>query len=567
MFLLLAMLTPVLASPQDKATGRAEAEVPFLPMQWERLPDMTLPRAGHKAFVADGQLVVVGGHTDGFVRTATAEYLQDDGWHIVKTLYPHDCGVSLRLPDGDWLVGGGSSDDFGIGQTFGVERYNPEEHSFSPFPILDVKRAIASAALLPSGEILVAGNWYADDALGLSDGIQPFETVQNTAQNRSNPYIFPYGKREAVIFGSLDLHGEHVEPIIDRLGGEAFTSELLSEWRPWGDYDQPPVENMRLVDPVSGQVLYLFRGENAEGRQAILSFSDGMFTKVDTDYEIPSEGPWGPIFWFSSLFTDSRSAAALIAGQDEQRRVYLLVADCQSLLSGGSVSSVMPGAERASSRATVKVYYTHPIKDFCCGPTAILPDGRIVVTGGIAYGDPMGNYNPSAAVFAFSPFEASSAVAHVRRWLWFVPALLCILACGWLILRRKRRGTPQQEEVTDTPTPSGKDLALYSMICDLMEGEQLFRQPGLTIADLASRLRSNTKYISNAISAGAGCGFTELLNGYRIREAEKMLLTNPTARMSEISEAVGYANESSFFRNFKLVHGCTPQQWLAKGKQ
>lgn len=108
MFLLLAML-PSVASAQHKAPDRTEAEVLFLPMQWERLPDMSLPRAGHRAFVADGQLVVVGGHIDGFVRTATAEYLQDDLWHSVKTLYPHDWGFSLRLPDGDWLVGGGAA--------------------------------------------------------------------------------------------------------------------------------------------------------------------------------------------------------------------------------------------------------------------------------------------------------------------------------------------------------------------------------------------------------------------------------------------------------------------------
>ena len=283
-------------------------ELPFLPMQWERLPDMSLPRAGHKAFVAEGQLVVVGGHTDGFMRTATAEYLQDDGWHSVKTLYPHDYGFTLRLPDGDWLVGGGSSDDFGIGQTFGVERYDPREHSFSPFPILDVKRAIASAALLPSGELLVAGNWYADDALGLSDGVQPFETVQNTAQNRAHPYIFPYGKREAVIFGSLDNHGEHVGPIIDRLGGESYTSDLLSEWRPWGDYDQPPVENMRLVDPVSGQVFYLFRGENVEGGRPSSASPRAVFPRsIQTMKSLP-KAPGGR---FSGTARSSLTAEAL----------------------------------------------------------------------------------------------------------------------------------------------------------------------------------------------------------------------------------------------------------------
>jgi Response regulator containing CheY-like receiver domain and AraC-type DNA-binding domain len=311
---------------------------------------------------------------------------------------------------------------------------------------------------------------------------------------------------------------------------------------------------MRLVDPVSGQVLYLFRGENAEGRQAILSFSDGVFAKVETDSEIPSEGPWGPISWFSSLLSDSRSGTALIAGLDEQRRVYLLAADCRSVPSGDA--------------AAIKIYYTHPIKDFCYGPVTLLPDGRIVVTGGIAPDDPMGNYNPSAKVFAFGPFEASSTVARAGRWWWFMLALLFLLAGGWWLIRRRRSTeTPQQEEATDVPAPSDKDLALYAQIGELMEGEQLYRQTDLTIADLASRLRSNTKYISNAIGAGAGCGFKEFLNNYRIRESEKLLLSMPDAHMNEISEAVGYANESSFFRNFKLVHGCSPQQWLEREGQ
>ena len=76
--------------------------------------------------------------------------------------------------------------------------------------------------------------------------------------------------------------------------------------------------------------------------------------------------------------------------------------------------------------------------------------------------------------------------------------------------------------------------------------------------------RTNTKYISSCISAGAGCSFMEFVNGYRIRKAKELLSQQPRMRMNGISEAVGYANESSFYRNFKNVEGCTPQQWLEK---
>jgi hypothetical protein len=50
-----------------------------------RLPDLNVPRGGHCAFFANGEVVLVGGHTTGFVPTATAEYLKDGKWHLMKT--------------------------------------------------------------------------------------------------------------------------------------------------------------------------------------------------------------------------------------------------------------------------------------------------------------------------------------------------------------------------------------------------------------------------------------------------------------------------------------------------
>ena len=105
-------------------------QAPFIPMKWERLPDLDIPRAGHQSFVADGELVVVGGHTTGFVRTATAEYLSGGKWHARKTIYPCDNSFLLRLPNGDYLIGGGCDGDFGVGQTYSVQRYSPLEHDF-----------------------------------------------------------------------------------------------------------------------------------------------------------------------------------------------------------------------------------------------------------------------------------------------------------------------------------------------------------------------------------------------------------------------------------------------------
>ena len=84
----------------------------------ERLPDLNIPREGHAVFCAGGELMVAGGHTNGFVPTATAEYLSDGEWHQLPMTYTHDHGTALVLRSGQVLLAGGSKEEMGVGQTF-----------------------------------------------------------------------------------------------------------------------------------------------------------------------------------------------------------------------------------------------------------------------------------------------------------------------------------------------------------------------------------------------------------------------------------------------------------------
>ena len=539
-----------------RAEHKDTSQPRFIPMKWEHLPDLNVPRSGHRFFVANGEMVVVGGHTDGFVRTATAEYFKNGEWHRIKTIYPHDLGFSLGLGNGDYLIGGGCADDFGIGRTFGVERYDPLSHSFAPYPILDTTRAICSAALLPSGSIVVSGNWYDVDAIAVSDGIGPFESVKKPSQNRSSPFIFTYGKDEAVIFGSLGSWGESLTPVVDRLHGEPFVSELLSEWLPISDCNISYPDKMSVTDPETGRLYYLFRGSREDGAQAVISFSDGEFSLVKTDHEIPVEGPWGPIVWCQSPYIDSIHGVALMPGIDEHDRVYLLALDYSPMFKGEAVP--------------IKIFYTHPMKRNVDAPALILPDGRFVVSGGYRPRDSMGNYNPLADVVAFYPFEDGGSSAGIAWWIWTLPAVLLIAAAVWFLISRKRKASSavaSGEQEKPEPAADDRYRSLYAQLCKVMETEELFARQGLSLADVASRMRTNTRYISSCISAGAGLSFVEFVNGYRIRKAQELMLAHPEMRMNEISDTVGFANESSFYRNFKTIENCTPQQWLERNKR
>ena len=547
-----------LAGIARSAAAQAEAQpVPFLPMKSERLPDLNVARAGHQLLLAGDELVVVGGHTEGFIRTPTAEYFSAGAWHTIKMLYPHDNGFSVRLPDGDFLIGGGCSEDFGVGRNFGVERYVPETRTFTAYPILDIRRALATSAVLPDGRILVSGNWYADDAIGISDGTGPFEIVQRASQDRMCPYVFPNGRDSAVIFGGRSSTNELRTAIVDCLDGPSYVPELFERWSPYEDFHSIRMDDCKAVDPQSGREVYLFGASDAEGNQAILSFSEGTFSRIMTDYEIPTEGPWGPILWGGFVLVDRVRGVALLKGSSDDARAYLLSVDCLPVFRGEA--------------ASVVVYYTNPLPERLCGPTVILPDGRFVQAGGHVPLDPMGNYNPSASVYAFSPFAEEAVAPAAKRlpkWPLVLAALLVLTATALLLTRPRKPegegGEGQEAEPEGPAAPeTGRQRELFTRIEALMAEKELFRQKGLGVADLATQLGTNTKYISNCINAEAGCPFNEYVNGYRVRHAQHLLQEHPGMRLSDVADAAGFSGESSFYRNFKAVTGRTPAEWLA----
>ena len=89
----------------------------FVKLEAERLPDLNQPRGGHVTAYLNGELTVLGGHTDGFKMLQTAEYFKDGRWVEVPMLYPHDFGFAVKLPDGKLMLGGGTAENFGIGQS------------------------------------------------------------------------------------------------------------------------------------------------------------------------------------------------------------------------------------------------------------------------------------------------------------------------------------------------------------------------------------------------------------------------------------------------------------------
>ena len=516
-------------------------------MAWERLPDLTVPRAGHALLQLDGELTVIGGHTTGFIPTPTAEYFKDGKWHTLSSLYTHDNGFCLRLKDGTILLGGGLQEAFGIGQSFSAERYLPASHSFEPVSILDRRRAASSALEMEDGSILVSGNWYAEDALEMYSAKDGFATVKETAENRSYPWILPTAPDNAIIFGAVDSWGRPGKGWVDRLHGEAFQEPLLLTARPMssdGDMVQPLCK--------IGEYDYLMLAVNDSlEANGILRVQGEAFSLLELETEIPLRGAGGPIFYWNPLLCDGEYAWAL--GTDAENRAYALQIGYKPALEGG--------------KATLKLHYTEPLEDLPqYGAFTLLTDGRIVLAGGIKDS----NYKPFASVYIFDPRQETPVAdtgsrARSAGMAAGILTGLALVSLGWWLVRRRKKARTERPEPDQAELPephSQRERELFERVSAMME-KGLYRRKGLTIAELATTLGTNTKYISSCINTGAGCSFLDYVNGYRVRFAQKKLQETPQMRLSDIADAAGFASESAFYRNFKAVTGQTPAEWLA----
>lgn len=103
---------------------------------------------------------------------------------------------------------------------------------------------------------------------------------------------------------------------------------------------------------------------------------------------------------------------------------------------------------------------------------------------------------------------------------------------------------------------------LRQQIEQLMDKEQLFKQPNLKIVDLVQRLGTNRSYIYQAINREMGISFNEYVNRMRIEYASLLISLHPDMPLSEVAEQSGFTSSTSFYRNFKLYKGTTPLEYL-----
>ena len=67
-------------------------------------------------------------------------------------------------------------------------------------------------------------------------------------------------------------------------------------------------------------------------------------------------------------------------------------------------------------------------------------------------------------------------------------------------------------------------------------------------------------YLSRSFKKCMGTSFSAYLNGVRLREAERLLLTT-TESVTDIAQTVGFSTSAYFISRFRDAHGVTPHRY------
>lgn len=92
----------------------------------------------------------------------------------------------------------------------------------------------------------------------------------------------------------------------------------------------------------------------------------------------------------------------------------------------------------------------------------------------------------------------------------------------------------------------------------LLNTEEIYQDESLSLAMVADRVEMTPHQLSELINTHYGFSFSRLVRGCRIKQAQRLLETEPQTSVLAISMMTGFKSQSNFYAAFKEVTGESP---------
>ncbi|MEM8599235.1 MAG: helix-turn-helix transcriptional regulator [Bacteroidota bacterium] len=120
-----------------------------------------------------------------------------------------------------------------------------------------------------------------------------------------------------------------------------------------------------------------------------------------------------------------------------------------------------------------------------------------------------------------------------------------------------------EPESASPPKPTADFQRHAAALRRLMDHDRLYLDPALRLADLAARLGIGPRACSDVLAHAFGATFYDLVNGYRVDDAQARLRDPATAHLTVLAVGLdaGFSSKASFNRVFKARTGETPSAY------
>jgi AraC-like DNA-binding protein len=127
--------------------------------------------------------------------------------------------------------------------------------------------------------------------------------------------------------------------------------------------------------------------------------------------------------------------------------------------------------------------------------------------------------------------------------------------------------------ITEVPNPREKYLAssltqgeqktIYPLLLKLFEDQTIYRESKLQLQDVADTLKIPAHILSQTINTMAGMPFYDFVNGYRVKELQKLLEDPSQKRFTILALGLesGFNSKASLNRLFKDHTGLSPSEY------
>jgi AraC-like DNA-binding protein len=177
-----------------------------------------------------------------------------------------------------------------------------------------------------------------------------------------------------------------------------------------------------------------------------------------------------------------------------------------------------------------------------------------------------------ALIWGFAALQESGRVPFVSYYMIYGAVALWVFVTGWFSLAQPPVPAPMQADAAcagaedDAGRAGAENDARFpeveARLARLMADEHLYREPALTIGQLARRSGYPEYLVSAVINRRLGATFWDYVNHLRI-DAVRELLADPgeTRTILDLAYACGFTSKSTFNAAFRRETGETPSDY------